>query len=141
MNTQHPEDIIYKTKTFINELQKVQETYFTDLVSTLNLNNTGEQWLFDYVYNTSEEDRYDDFEHFLEDYKHTYKEMTHESDMLYNPSVTLLSTPTDIFSPLSHMSSHEPELETSFPSFYDDKEQIGFELDTLYATNSSISVD
>ena len=140
-DTLHPEDAIYKTKTFINELQSVQETYFADLVQNLKLNKKGEEWLFDYVYNTSEDDNYDDFEHFLQDYNQTYNELFTESDMLYNPSVTLLSTPTNVFEPLTHMSSYEPELETAFPSFYDDKEQISSELDTLFVANSGLTFE
>ena len=52
---QHPEDAIYHTKRFINELTKVQETYFLKLVSDLRLNSSGEDWLFDYIHNSGEE--------------------------------------------------------------------------------------
>jgi hypothetical protein len=45
-NKPHPEDEIYKVKTFINGLEKVQEEYFVRLVESLNLSKEGEDWLF-----------------------------------------------------------------------------------------------
>ncbi len=67
---EHPEDLIYKIKTFINELQAVQETYFVELVKKLNLNTKGEDYLFDYIYNSSNE--YEDFENYLQTYKQRF---------------------------------------------------------------------
>jgi hypothetical protein len=71
----HPEDLIYSTKVFVNELQKVQEDYFNILVNKLNLNAKGEEWLFDYIYNTTEQHSYDGFEHYLESYKQDFKNL------------------------------------------------------------------
>lgn len=119
----HPEDSIHKTKTFINELQTVQETYFNDLVSTLKLNKAGEDFLFDYIYNYNE--GLDDFSHYLQDFDKKYEDFVAE-DVFYNPSLTLLSVPEAY--PSMHMSSYEADLETSFPSHYDDKDQISCEL-------------
>lgn len=68
----HHEDAIYKTKVFINELQNVQEKYFSDLAQTLNMSENGKDWLFDYIYNTSPDEKYDGFEHYLEDFKQSY---------------------------------------------------------------------
>jgi len=48
---QHPDDAIIKVKEFINELQKVQEKYYNDLVDDLNIDNELNDWLFDYIYN------------------------------------------------------------------------------------------
>ena len=49
---QHPDDAINKVKTFINELQIVQEKYYTELLNELNLkDNITDDWLFDYIYN------------------------------------------------------------------------------------------
>ena len=59
-NDSHPEDFIYKTKTFINELQKVQDTYFDSLIESINLNSKYKDYLFDYIFNTHE-NSYDDF--------------------------------------------------------------------------------
>jgi hypothetical protein len=51
----HPEDEIFRVKTFINELQKVQDKYFQDLVSELHLTSEGEEFLFDYIFNETED--------------------------------------------------------------------------------------
>jgi hemerythrin len=48
---QHPDDAINRVKTFINELQKVQDKYFDDLVDDLKINNSLNDWLFDYIFN------------------------------------------------------------------------------------------
>jgi hypothetical protein len=49
---QHPDDAINKVKTFINELQAVQEKYYEQLINDLNLKDDGlDDWLFDYIYN------------------------------------------------------------------------------------------
>lgn len=49
---QHPDDAINKVKTFINELQIVQEKYYAELINELNLKDDSlDEWLFDYVYN------------------------------------------------------------------------------------------
>ena len=68
---QHPEDAIYKVKQFISELQKVQEEYFEKLVTSLSLTEEGEEHLFDYVYNSSE-DYCEDFEHYLSEFNVSY---------------------------------------------------------------------
>ena len=127
----HPEDAIEKAKEFINELQTVQETYFNKLVKDLHLTKSGEEWLFDYVYNTSNEEGYDGFRHYLEDFKQKYENLVNLQDMLYNSAETFLSTDFGEFSPMLHMSSLEPELETAFPSAFNDKEPIAFGLDTI----------
>ncbi len=49
---QHPEDSIFKVKDFINELSKVQDTYFNNLCRDLALEDgVVKDHLFDYVYN------------------------------------------------------------------------------------------
>ena len=52
---QHPDDAINDAKTFINELQTVQEKYYNDLVDNLKINDELNDWLFDYVYNESKD--------------------------------------------------------------------------------------
>ena len=113
----HPEDVIYKTRTFIRELEEVQTSYFDKLVSDLKLNPDGEQWLFDYVYNS--EDKYDGFEHYLDDYNKNYDDM-------FIRDIANISD----YSPIDHMSSCEASLATSFPSSFDN-ETISTELKTL----------
>jgi hypothetical protein len=50
----HPDDAISRVKTFINELQIVQEKYYAELLNDLNLKNDDiDDWLFDYIYNES----------------------------------------------------------------------------------------
>ena len=49
---QHPDDAINKVKTFINELQIVQEKYYMELLNDLNLKDDSlDDWLFDYIHN------------------------------------------------------------------------------------------
>jgi hypothetical protein len=125
----HPEDAIYKAKTFINELQKVQEEYFNKLVVDLNLNKEGEDWLFDYVYNSDEE--YDGFDHYLENYRKKYDDLILKDSMFNNSVDTFLPTDFGEFSPMLHMSSYEPDLETAFPPAYNDNEPFSLGLDTI----------
>ena len=48
----HPDDSIFKVKDFINELSKVQDTYFNNLCRDLALEDgVVKDHLFDYVYN------------------------------------------------------------------------------------------
>jgi hypothetical protein len=68
----HPEDLIFEKKKFITELSNVQEIYLSILVEDLGLNKEGEEWLFDYVYNSSE-DEYDDFGDYLEKHGQKYE--------------------------------------------------------------------
>jgi antirestriction protein len=65
----HPDDVIYETKNFINELSNVQEQYFEKLVEALQLTSEGETWLFDYIYNSGEEGKYLTFDEHLSFYK------------------------------------------------------------------------
>ena len=70
---QHPDDAINRVKTFINELQKVQDKYFDDLVDELNINEELNDWLFDYIFN---EDSDIDlmFTEYLEDVNKKYED-------------------------------------------------------------------
>jgi len=83
-NKPHPEDEIYKVKTFINELQKVQEEYFTKLVENLNLSKEGEDWLFDYIHN-SDKNEFDDFQHYLNDFNKKYEDMIKKDGIFICP--------------------------------------------------------
>lgn len=47
----HPDDAISEVKDFVNDLQKVQEDYFNNLVRDLNIKFEIEDFLFDYVFN------------------------------------------------------------------------------------------
>ncbi len=120
----HPEDAIYKVKTFVKELQNVQEKYIKKLVQDLNLNQDGEEWLFDYIYNSDEE--VDDFSHYLELFKKKYEDLT-----LKDNAQNYLSTDFGEFSPMLHMSSYESDLETAFPNAFNDKEFDDLSPDTI----------
>lgn len=137
----HPEDAIHKAKSFINELQKVQEDYFGKLITDLNLTKEGEDWLFDYIYNISADEEYDDFSHYLESFKKKYEEMV-STDIMFNNSVdSLLTTDFGEFSPMLHMSSYEPELETAFPSPYENTDSQVLSLDTITVQSPITAVD
>ena len=49
--SKHPDDRIFATKDFINELSKVQDRYFKKLCKKLDIPKEAEDYLFDYVYN------------------------------------------------------------------------------------------
>lgn len=70
----HPDDVINKVKTFINELQKVQEKYLSDLMDDLNLkNDILDDWIFDYVFN-EDSDIEEMFTEYLEDRGKNYED-------------------------------------------------------------------
>jgi hypothetical protein len=125
----HPEDAIYKVKTFINELQEVQKTYFDKLAHDLKMNKEGEEFLFDYIYNCYDE--VDDFEHYLQTFRKKYQDMVQKDTMFNKTAETLLSTDFGEFSPMLDMSSYEPDLDTAFPPAYNDKEPFSLGLDTI----------
>jgi hypothetical protein len=69
----HPEDEIHRVREFISELSKVQDSYFEELCDKLGLIPSGREWLFDYVFNRS--DDYETFEEYLEAYGKSFGEM------------------------------------------------------------------
>ena len=48
------EDLIFKTREFVQELSKVQDLYYNTLKEELNLAKEAEDFLFDYIYNWDE---------------------------------------------------------------------------------------
>jgi hypothetical protein len=72
----HPEDAIYEVKSFFNKLRDVQDDYFERLSGGLNLTERGKDFLFDYVYNVSNDDQQiDDFAHYLETLGKNYEDL------------------------------------------------------------------
>jgi hypothetical protein len=72
----HPEDAIYEVKSFFEKLRDVQDDYFERLSEGLNLTEQGKDFLFDYVYNVSNDDqRIDDFAHYLETLNKNYEDL------------------------------------------------------------------
>lgn len=53
--SKHPDDRIFATKDFINELSKVQDRYFKKLCKKLDLPKETEDYLFDYIFNERDE--------------------------------------------------------------------------------------
>jgi hypothetical protein len=60
------EDLIFKNKQFISELQNVETLYFETLCEELKVNDIGKDWVFDYVFNNRDEDM--DFLTYLDQY-------------------------------------------------------------------------
>lgn len=58
---EHPEDRIFATKNFINELENVQTFYYNQLLLDLNLNEEANDYLFDYVYNENAEISFEEY--------------------------------------------------------------------------------
>lgn len=52
--SRHPDDRIFATKNFINELSKVQDRYFEKLCKKLDFPKETEDFLFDYIFNEKE---------------------------------------------------------------------------------------
>jgi hypothetical protein len=72
----HPEDAIYEVKSFFEKLRDVQDDYFERLSEGLNLTEQGKDFLFDYVYNVSNDDQQiDDFAHYLETLNKNYEDL------------------------------------------------------------------
>lgn len=76
----HPDDAIWETQRFIQELSKVQDSYFQKLVQDLGLTKKGADYLFDYVYNCSgDDDKFDSFEDYLAKYSRCdYEDLVHD---------------------------------------------------------------
>ena len=68
----HPEDTIYKLKSFINTLTELQDKYFDRWAGRLKLTKRGQDYLFDYVYNCTKPV---DFSEYLAGLGYTYEEM------------------------------------------------------------------
>lgn len=65
----HPEDLIFRDKQYIDRLQRHIDEVFDKLAADLKLNEEGITWLFDYIYNESHDI---DFEEFLAKTGKTY---------------------------------------------------------------------
>lgn len=56
------EDQIAKTREFIQELSRVQDLYYETLKTELNfLSAKGEEFLFDYIFNSGEEITFEEY--------------------------------------------------------------------------------
>ena len=69
----HPEDEIFRVKTFIKELSATQDIYLAKLQKDLGITSKlGEEYLFDYVFNGAEDLEFEDY---LETMGKTYQEL------------------------------------------------------------------
>jgi hypothetical protein len=69
---------IYTTRTALRDLSQKQEEIFEVLVKDLRLNLKGEQWMFDYIYNSEEDEKYIPFDEYLSFYKINYSDLIEE---------------------------------------------------------------
>lgn len=69
---QNPEDSIQLVKGAIKDLSTVQDECFKELVEVLTLNQEGDEWLFDYVFNCTEDIT---FEKYISNYGIEYKDL------------------------------------------------------------------
>jgi hypothetical protein len=69
------DDKIYVHRTALRDLSQKQEEIFEALVNELHLNLKGEQWMFDYIYNSEEEEKYIPFDEYLSFYKVDYSDL------------------------------------------------------------------
>lgn len=72
---QHPEDKIYHVKQFINNLQTVEQEKFDALSNELHMNKRGDDFLFDYIFNSGQDTK-ESFGEYLEGFGTTIEEMT-----------------------------------------------------------------
>jgi hypothetical protein len=70
---EHPEDRIYRDREYIERLQRHIDTVYDLLANDLRLNQKGQDWLFDYIFNEDSKDI--EFEEYLEKYKVKYNEI------------------------------------------------------------------
>ena len=70
---EHPEDRIYRDREYIKRLQEHIDYVYDLLKHDLRLNEKGNDWLFDYIYN--EEDTNVEFEEYLAKYNVRYDEL------------------------------------------------------------------
>ena len=110
--------VVSSVKKTIKDLQNLQEQYFADLVNRLNLTKEGEGFLFDFIYNSFEEES-SDFYHYFTSYGKTVNEIFNKKHHVFADSD--LSTASS-FDACEHMSSYEPCLETSFSGNFDVQE-------------------
>lgn len=69
----HPEDEIFRVKTFIKELSFTQGIYFGKLQKDLGITSKlGEEYLLDYIFNGAEDLEFEDY---LETMGKTYQEL------------------------------------------------------------------
>ena len=69
------DNLIYVSRRHIRDLSQQQDKIFETLTKHLQLNSEGEQWMFDYIYNSEEEEKYITFEEYLSFYDKSLKDL------------------------------------------------------------------
>ena len=69
------DNLIYVSRRHIRDLSQQQDKIFETLTKHLQLNREGEQWMFDYIYNSEEEEKYITFEEYLSFYNKFLKDL------------------------------------------------------------------
>jgi hypothetical protein len=59
----HPLDVIHEEGDFLRKMSKIMSDRFDKLAKDLRLNESGNDWLFDYIYNCDNESM--DFEEYI----------------------------------------------------------------------------
>ncbi len=58
---EHPEDVIYREKNYISRLQEHIDSVYDTLADNLRLTEKGKDMLFDYIFNSTENDGFEDY--------------------------------------------------------------------------------
>jgi hypothetical protein len=69
---EHPEDRIFRDREYIQRLQRHIDSVYDLLANDLRLNQKGQDWLFDYVFNEDSKDI--EFEEYLAKYNVKYED-------------------------------------------------------------------
>jgi hypothetical protein len=70
---EHPEDRIFRDREYIQRLQRHIDSVYDLLANDLRLNQKGQDWLFDYVFNEDSNDI--EFEEYLDKYNVKYSDL------------------------------------------------------------------
>jgi hypothetical protein len=79
---EHPEDRIYRDREYILRLQRHIDSVYDLLANDLRLNQKGQDWLFDYVFNEDSKDI--EFEEYLAKYNVKYEDCVTSNKWYHN---------------------------------------------------------
>jgi|694.fasta_scaffold78917_9 hypothetical protein len=79
---EHPEDRIYRDREYIQRLQRHIDSVYDLLANDLRLNQKGQDWLFDYIFNDDSKDI--EFEEYLAKYNVRYEDCVTSNKWYHN---------------------------------------------------------
>jgi hypothetical protein len=79
---EHPEDRVYRDREYIQRLQKHIDSVYDLLANDLRLNQKGQDWLFDYIFNEDSKDI--EFEEYLEKCNVRYEDCVTSNKWYHN---------------------------------------------------------